>query len=234
VERGRFPAFFRWPVEPTHLGLKPEATRLRPQGALQEKKEWSGGTRCGRLSCIEKTEGASVDQDLKAYLEQMEARMEARADERVGRLEARMDERFERVDERFERVDERFERMDERFERMDERFEKVETDGRQTRVLLEGMHDNIRMLAEGVMGVTERLEAFQAETAENFTEVKATLSPIYKNLNGRINNLDDQVLHLGNRYQNVDSRLRILEARADRQTEDVLESIRKKFGKSQA
>lgn len=95
-----------------------------------------------------------MDQELKAFLEEMKASM----DERFVRLEARMDERFERV----------------------------ETEGRHTRVLLEGMHDNIRLLAEGVMGVTERLEAFQRETADHFTEVKATLSPVYQNLNGRV------------------------------------------------
>jgi len=40
------------------------------------------------------------------------------------------------------------------------------------------MHDNIRLLAEGVMGVTERLETFKAETARDFQEVKAMLSPV--------------------------------------------------------
>ena len=67
-----------------------------------------------------------MDQELRAYLEEMEARMEARADER----EARMNERVAGLETR-----------------MDERFEKVETEGRHTRVLLEGMHDNIRLLA---------------------------------------------------------------------------------------
>jgi uncharacterized protein Yka (UPF0111/DUF47 family) len=70
------------------------------------------------------------------------------------------------------------------------------------------------------MGVTERLEKFQEETAVHFSEIKASLSPVYQNLSGRV--------------QGLDGRVRILEAKADRQTEDVLESIRKKFGNPQA
>ncbi len=153
---------------------------------------WFGGTDHGRLSCIEKTEGSRVDQEMRAYLEGMEAR----ATEREDRLEARLGER-------------------------------LETEGRQTRVLLEGMHDNIRLLAEGVMGVTERLEEHQAATALGFQEIKEMLSPYYRDLNGRAQRLENDV-------QFLDRRLKILEAKADRQTEDVLESIRKKFGRPQA
>lgn len=140
-----------------------------------------------------------MDQELRAYLEEREARMEARLDERFGRLEARMDERFE----------------------------KVETEGRQTRVLVEGLHDNVRLLAEGVLGVTERLETFQEETARGFQEIKSMLSPYYRNLDGRVQGVEDDA-------KSLDRRLKVLEGRADRQTEDVLESIRKKFGKTQA
>lgn len=133
-----------------------------------------------------------MDQEMRAYLEGMEAR----ATEREDRLEARLGER-------------------------------LETEGRQTRVLLEGMHDNIRLLAEGVMGVTERLEEHQAATALGFQEIKEMLSPYYRDLNGRAQRLENDV-------QFLDRRLKILEAKADRQTEDVLESIRKKFGRPQA
>jgi len=122
-----------------------------------------------------------VDQEMKAYLEGMEARL----------------------------------------------GERLETESRQTRVLLEGMHDNIRLLAEGVMGVTERLEEHHAATALGFQEVKEMLSPYYRDLNGRAQRLENDL-------QFMDRRLKILEAKADRQTEDVLESIRKKFGRPRA
>ena len=147
-----------------------------------------------------------MDQELKVYLEEMEGRMEARAGER----EARMNERVVGLEAR-----------------MDERLGKVETEGRQTRVLLEGVHDKIRLLGEGVMGVTERLETYQAETARGFQEVKEMLSPYYRNLNGRAQGLEDDV-------QCLDRRLKVLEGRADRQTGDVLDAIRKEFGRPES
>jgi len=119
------------------------------------------------------------------------------------------------------------EREDRLEARLGERMERLETESRQTRVLLEGMHDNIRLLAEGVMGVTERLEEHQAATALGFQEVKEMLSPYYRDLNGRAQRLENDL-------QFMDRRLKILEAKADRQTEDVLESIRKKFGRPRA
>jgi phage shock protein A len=143
-----------------------------------------------------------VDQELRAYLEGMEAR----AAERETRLETRLEEMEARVDDRMDRL---------------------ESENRQTRVLLEGMHDSIRLLAEGVMGNTERLEEHQAATAQGFQEVKEMLSPYYRDLNGRAQRLENDV-------QFLDRRLKILEAKSDRQTEDVLESIRKKFGRPQA
>ncbi len=89
------------------------------------------------------------------------------------------------------------------------------------------MHGDIRLIAEGVMGISERQEAFQAETARRFEEVKAMLSPYYKDLDGRAQSLKNDV-------ESLDRRVRILEANADRQTRDVLDAIRQKFGKPQA
>jgi len=172
-----------------------------------------------------------VDQELKAYLEEMEARMEARAEDREVRMNERIGGLEGRVNERIGGLEVR---MNERIGGLDDRLGRVETESRQTRVLLEGMHDNIRLLGEGVMGVTERLEAFQGEMAGHFAEIKASLSPVYQNLSGRVHSMDDQVQYLDGRVRSVDSRVRVLEAKADRQTEDVLESIRKKFGKPQA
>jgi predicted nuclease with TOPRIM domain len=191
----------------------------------------------GRLSRIETTAEARVDQELKAYLEEMKARMEeqsARMEEQSARMEeqsARMEEMSARMDGQSAGLEEMRARMDEQFARMETQSQ---TEARQTRVLLEGLYNNIGLLAEGIMGVTERLETFQEETANRFKEIKVALSPAYKDLDGRVHSLDNQVEHLESRVQIMNNRVRILEARADRQTEDVLESIRKKFGKSQA
>lgn len=126
-----------------------------------------------------------MDQELRAFLEEREARM----DERFARVEARMDEQFARVDERFSRVDEQFSRID-------ERFEKVETEARHTRVLLEGLDHKIQLVAEGVAGVSERLEDFKAETARNFAEVRESLATQHRNFKGSLQELENRVQNL--------------------------------------
>lgn len=138
-------------------------------------------------------------------------------------LKTYLDERFERLEER---VEERFSGVDARFTSLDARFEQVETAVRHTQVTVEAMRGDIRLIAEGVMGIAQQQEAFEAETARGFQEVKAMLSPYYKDLNGRAQSLENDV-------QVLDRRVRVLEAKADRQTRDVLDAIRQKFGKAQ-
>jgi predicted nucleic acid-binding Zn-ribbon protein len=131
------------------------------------------------------------------------------------------------LEERFSDVDARFGSMDARLSDMEARFEQLETAVRHTQVTVEAMRGDIRLIAEGVMGITERQETLEAKTARGFEEVKAMLSPYYKGLDGRAQSLENDV-------QGLDRRVRILEANAGRQTQDVLEAIRQKFGKPQA
>jgi chromosome segregation ATPase len=142
-------------------------------------------------------------------------------------MKAYLDEQFARQDKHFARQDERLVRLDERVARLEERVEEnsrqigensrqimgLKDEVRQTRVLIEGVRSDLRLVAEGVMGVSERLEAHQREMKEGFEDVKASIAPA---------------------YQRLDGRLQALEARAERQTRDVLEVIREKFGKPQA
>jgi len=99
-----------------------------------------------------------MDQQLKAYLEEREAWMEARMDERFARMEARMDERFAHVDERFERVG---------------------TEARHTGVLVEGVHDTVRLVAEGVIGTGERIDALRDEITGRLEEIKGSVEMIH-------------------------------------------------------
>lgn len=144
-----------------------------------------------------------MDQELRDYLEKMEARMNARMDEREARQEARTDERFARLEAR-----------------MDERFEKVETEGRHTRVLMEGMQDNIRLLAEGVIGTSERIDALQKEAMGRLEEIKGSVEVIHRVLVPRVNGLEQRV--------------KLLEERAERENRDVLDVLRERFGGRQS
>ena len=106
--------------------------------------------------------------------------------------------------------------LDERFVKMDERFKQVETEARHTRILVEGLHGNIRLMAEAVVGTNERIDTLREETAGRLDEIKGTVVTIREVLVPRL-----QILE--NRVQN-------LENRAERQTQDVLEVVRERFG----
>jgi len=132
-----------------------------------------------------------MDQELRAYL-----------DERFTRVEAHMDERFVS--------------MDERLASMDERFEKLETETRHTRILVEAMHDHVRLLAEGVIGTGERIDALRHETTASLEDIKGTVKMIHDVLVPRVEGLGQRV--------------KILEGKAERENRDVLEVIRERFG----
>ena len=94
-------------------------------------------------------------------------------------LETRLggiDQRFERVDERLERVDQRFERVDQRFDAVDQRFDAVATQVADARryfgVLAEDLHRQVMLVAEGIAGVSERLDRYGEEVKREFIEVR--------------------------------------------------------------
>lgn len=157
-------------------------------------KYWNCATERGTLSFLKETEDR-VDQELKAYLDEREARMEGR-------------------------MDERFSRMDERFSQVDERFKQVETEVRHTRVLVEGVHDNVRLLAEAVIGTGERIDTLREETTGRLDEIKGSVVAIHEILVPRVKSLENRV--------------KILEGKAERENRDALEIIRERFGLRQA
>jgi chromosome segregation ATPase len=153
-----------------------------------------------------------MDRETKAYLDEHFARQDQyfeRLDERAVRL----DERVVRLDERVVRLDERVALLEGRVDENSRQIGGLKDETRQTRVLMEGMRSDLRLVAEGVVGLNERLEAHQKEVKAGFEDVKVSIAPAYQRLDGRIQGL---------------------EARAERQTRDVLEVIREKFGKPQA
>ena len=82
---------------------------------------------------------------------------------------------------------------------MEERF-------RHTEILIEGVHHEVRLVAEGVSGVSERLEAFKADTARRFEEIQSEFKPYYRNVNGRLSHLEDEVPALERRVTALETR----------------------------
>ena len=122
-----------------------------------------------------------MDQELKAYLDERETRMEAR---------------------------------------MDERFKQLETEVRHTRVLVEGVHDNVRLLAESAISTGERIDSLRKETTGKLEQIEGSVGMIHKILVPRVENLE--------------GRVKILEDKAERENRDVLEVLRERFGPRQA
>lgn len=91
-----------------------------------------------------------MDQELIAYLDE-------RFRESSRQIEGFRDETLQR----FERVDARFEKVDARFEGIDARFERLEDEVHKTRILVEKMEDTIGVVAEGVLGMGQRMDSFQ-------------------------------------------------------------------------
>jgi DNA repair exonuclease SbcCD ATPase subunit len=99
--------------------------------------------------------------------------------------------------------------------RMNERFERVETEARHTRAVVEGLHDNIRLLAEGIVGTGERIDALREETTSRLEEIKGSVDMIHR------------VLVPG--VQGLENRVKILEGHVERRNRDVLDVIRERL-----
>ena len=87
--------------------------------------------------------------------------------EQVDRRFEQIDTRFEQIDRRFEQIDVRFEQVDRRFEQVDHRFEHVKESIRHTRIEIEGLRGDIQAVAEGVIGLDEKLVWLRAEVASS-------------------------------------------------------------------
>jgi chaperonin cofactor prefoldin len=122
-------------------------------------------------------------------------------------LRTYLDERFGQIDKRFERIDERFERVDERFERMDE---KMDRGFREAQISVEGLRGEVQILAEGVIGLGERLQSQNSALTLRLEQVQVSIAPLYADLNRR---------------------LRVLEERAEREGQAPLDYIRERYGK---
>lgn len=137
-----------------------------------------------------------MDPDLIAYLDQ-------RFRETAQQIGAARDETMQQISGL------RQETM-QRFEQVDRRFEQLEDTTRHTLVLVEELRGEIRLIAEGFVGLNERLGRLQSDVMLVSDKAHGWIEPYFKN---------------------VDNRVRVLEGRADRQQGDVMEAVRKLLGR---
>lgn len=150
-----------------------------------------------------------------------------------------MDERFQTVDDRFRSMDERlsetnqqiqslreetslqiqslreennlrFDQVNTRLDRVDDRIEGLETSGRHTRVLLEGLRHETHLVAEGVFALDERLKGHKQEVVHELQDLrKFVVRP----------------------YETLDFRIGVLEGWRETKERDPIELIRERFPK---
>ena len=110
-----------------------------------------------------------MDEDTRAYFEEIRRELNARFDTVDGRFDA-VDARFDEIDARFGAVDARFGGMDARFTGIDGRFDAVEARitsevaaaRRELGVLIEQVRHQLAIVAETTIGHGHRLTANEA------------------------------------------------------------------------
>jgi archaellum component FlaC len=105
-------------------------------------------------------------------------------------LSLQMTERFEQVDARFRQIDGRFEQIDGRFKQIDGRFEQVDDKFNQVFVQIEGLRDDIKLVAEGVANVDEKLDRHARENEQQFDDLRVTIQLSHAQLRKRDDELD--------------------------------------------
>ena|SRR5215217_752150 len=122
-------------------------------------------------------------------------------------LIAYLESNFAQISERFAKQDEKIESFRKETTR---RFGHLDEGVRHTQILVEGLWGDLRLVADGVVGLDERLMAFRKEVAQDIDDVRKLIRPIYSAL---------------------DQRVRNLEIRKDLQGRDPIDIIRERFGK---
>jgi archaellum component FlaC len=143
-----------------------------------------------------------VDQELLQYLDERFGRIEQRLDSHDLRFNT-IDQRFDGIEQRLDTHDERFRSIDQRFEqvneRIDDRFEEVK---RHTGVLVEGLHHEVRLVAEGFATFVEsRYAQDQANIAQQFRETRGLIHSVYAELKQQNAQLQQRVERLEQKGQ---------------------------------
>jgi uncharacterized protein YoxC len=111
------------------------------------------GNRCSRLLCIEKTareDARHMDQELLTYLKEQFHEIQ----QQIGGLSGETRERFEKVEARIESL-----------------REESQEGIRHTHVLLEDVQGNVRLVAEGVASVDERMGRLESDLNRKLEEL---------------------------------------------------------------
>ncbi len=98
----------------------------------------------------------------------------------------RMNRRYTAADKRFDAIDDRFAGVDKRFDAIDDRLRRVEILGEDTR-------HQVQILAEAVSNTVSKdtFEAFRAEMAAGFEDLRHLLRTSHLDLDRRVTRLEE-------------------------------------------
>jgi Zn-dependent M16 (insulinase) family peptidase len=134
-----------------------------------------------------------MDQELIAYLDEKFRRASLEVNEQIQAFRQETAQRFQEISGRIDGLE-----------------AKLSEENRLTRVLVEGLRSDLKLLAKAVIGLSERRTEHENAMEFKMDQVKSSIEPYYRNLNRRVSLLEG-----------VDSR-------RDR---DVMDVIREKFEK---
>ena len=75
-------------------------------------------------------------------------------------------------------------------EEMAQGFAKASEENHHTRILVENVHSNVRLLAEGVIGMGERMDAFREEVTTEVKNIRSLTQDVYTALERRVHTLE--------------------------------------------
>ncbi len=128
-----------------------------------------------------------MDQELVQYLD---GRFHA-IDQRFQAIDAR----FQTMDQRFEAIDRRFETMEHRFETMEHRFtglldQRIEEVKRHTGILVEGLRQEVHLVAEGLI---LHVEVRHREDREYFDGKFEGMAALFRSSHDHLQQQQDQL-----------------------------------------
>jgi chromosome segregation ATPase len=138
---------------------------------------------------------AFLDQRFSAFGQQivgaLSQQITALREETAVRFE-RLELRFDRLEQRVEALEARIQGLEARMGNLEARVEGLDERSRQTLVMLEGIRHEVHLIAEGFVGLNDRVDRFQSEATLVFDQVRGWIEPYYKSLDGRLKVLEGQ------------------------------------------
>jgi methyl-accepting chemotaxis protein len=139
-----------------------------------------------------------MDQELISYFE---AHFRE-SSQQIAAFREETKNRFEQMGGEIKHMGGRIDEMGGRITQMETRLDRVEEGVRHNGVQIEGLRDQVQLVAEGYSGIEERLQTLRVDMEAGFKEVRASVRLPFEHLDGRLRVLEDLSRVRGNLGEN--------------------------------